>query len=109
MFNKAKIEAILRLNDKAIGRAMIVLYDRQTRDEKVVSDAKYTNKVGFSAAHAKRGSYYGRWCQSGRELTGHHLVKAREIALHYTQQLADEANAKAARKLDIERDAIQSE
>jgi len=105
MWNKAKIQAILLKSDKAINRAMIVLYDRQTRDEQVVSDTKYTNKVGFSAAHAKRGSYYGRWCKSGRELSGRHLVKARELALHYTQQLADEANAKA----DPERAAIQAE
>jgi hypothetical protein len=109
MWNKAKIESLLRMSDKAVDRAIIALYDRQTRDEQMVSDTKHTNKIGFSAAHAKLGSYYGRWCKSGRSLSGRHLDKAREMVLHYTQQLADEANANEARKLDIEREAIRSE
>lgn len=108
-WNKATIAALLKTSDKAVNRAMIVIYDRQTQDEKAVADTRHSNKRGFSAAHAKKGSYYGRWCKSGRALTAHHLVKAREIALHYAQQLADEANAKAARELDIERTAIQEE
>ncbi len=96
-WTKAKIEQLLRTNDKAVDRAMTVLYDRQTRDEQATSDTRHTNQRGFSACHAKRGSYFGRWVKSDKRLTGHHLAKAREIALHYTQQLADEANAKAVK------------
>lgn len=109
MWNKAKIEALLLKSDKAVNRAIVVLYNRQTRDERAVSDTKHTNKIGFSAAHARRGSYYGRWCSSGRTLSGRHLVKARELVLHYTQQLADEANAREAQDLAIERSTIQGE
>ena len=109
MWNKAMVIDLLNSSDRAVNRAMIAIYNRQTRDEQREADTKHTNKVGFSAAHARRGSYYGRWCKSGRCLTGRHLINARKIALHYAQQLADEANAKAARRNDIEREAIQSE
>lgn len=97
-WTKAKIADLLRSNDRAVERAMIVLYDRQTTDEKQVSDTRHTNQRGFSCFHAKTGSYYGRWCKSGKRLTGQYLEKARKIALRYTQQLADEANAKTIAK-----------
>ncbi len=97
LWNKAKIRSLLETSDKAVCRAMEVLYDRQTQDEQQASDTRHSNRMGFRAGgHAISGSYFGRWVKSGRKLTGHHLEKAREIALHYTQQLADVANAKAS-------------
>jgi len=94
-WNKAKIKSLLERSDKAVCRAMEVLYDRQTLDEKQTSETRHSNRMGFRAGgHAVSGSYFGRWVKSGRKLTGRHLEKARSIALHYTQQLADVANAK---------------
>lgn len=95
LWNKAKIEKLLNENDKAVERAITAIYDRQTQDEKATSDTRHNNGRGFRANHASKGSYYARWCLGGRRLTGHHLANARKIALHYTQQLADVANAKA--------------
>lgn len=98
MWNRARIRQILKMNDKAVERAMVALYDRQTRDEKATSDTKHNNNVGFSGAHAKKGSYYARWVLSGRKLDGYHLEKARGIALRYTRQLAEIANANLTRE-----------
>ena len=95
MWTKERIAELIRTNDKAVDRAMSVLYDRQTSDEKRDSTTKHTNGVGFRANHDRLGSYYGRWVQTGQRLSGGHLEKARKIALHYTQQLADEANVRA--------------
>lgn len=78
----------------SIGRAMVALFDRQTRDEKDASDTRHNNQRGFSCAHVSKGSYYARWVLSGRELSGWHLENARKIALRYTRQLAEVANAK---------------
>lgn len=97
MWTKERIARLLNTNDLAVDRALSVLYDRQTQDEKGTSTTKHSNGRGFKSNHAVRGSYYGRWVQSGKRLTGGHLVKARHIALQYTGQLADEANAKSAR------------
>lgn len=94
-WDRASIEKLLRENNRAVERAMVVLYQRQTADEQAQGNTKHTNGRGFSACHASKGSYYARWCQSGRRLTGHHLDSAREIALHYIQQLLDEVVEKA--------------
>ncbi len=92
---RESIRALLQRSNKAVERAMVVLHERQTSDEKAASVTRHTNQRGFSAAHAHRGSYYARWVLSGRNLTGHHLTSAREIALHYVGQLLDEAERKS--------------
>ena len=94
---RESIRALLQRSDKAVERAMVVLHERQTCDEKAASVTRHTNQRGFSAAHAHRGSYYARWVNGGRHLTGHHLTSAREIALHYVGQLLDAAQRKSQR------------
>lgn len=88
------IRHLLESNDRAVDRAMMALLDRQTRTEQQVENTLEHNRIGFSAAHAHRGTYYGKWCKRGRRLTGHHLDRARKIALRYTRQLAEIANSK---------------
>lgn len=94
---KDSIQALLMRNNEAVERAMIVIYDRQTQDEKATSDTRHTNQRGFSGAHAKMGSYYARWVLGGRRLTGRHLDKARAMSLHYWRQLIEEAERKASK------------
>ena len=98
MWTKDRISSLLLSNDLAVEKALVAIYDRQTRDEKMSEDTLHHNGVGFSGAHAKRGTYFARWVLSGRHLTGHHLARARSIVLHYTKQLAHIANVKAAKK-----------
>lgn len=92
------IAQILSKNDRAVERAMHVLYRLQTASEQVNSETSVHNGVGFSAAHARLGSYYARWVMCGKALTGNHLVRARKIALKYTRQLSEVANERAASK-----------
>jgi len=96
-----QIVQLLRTNDRAVERAILAIYRRQTQDEQVISHTRHSNNVGFSAAHASKGSYYARWIMSGRSLTGHHLNKARTMAIMYRRQLADEAQ-KRTEKLSKE-------
>ena len=93
-WTKEEIARLIEKNDFAVEKAMLALYRRQTSDEQSSESTKHSNKKGFSAAHARRGSYYARWVQGGRRLTGRHLDNARSIASHYTQQLLDEARAR---------------
>lgn len=88
------IDALLRTNPSAVERAMLRLYERQTRDERYTSASKHHNTRGFSAAFASRGSYYARWVMGGRQLTGHHLQNALRIALTHSRQLVDIANGR---------------
>jgi hypothetical protein len=84
---KESVCRLLQLNDRAVERAILVLFDRQTRDERRDSLSKYRNFAGFSAAHVSKGSYYARWIKSGRHLTCWHLENARRITQRYTKQL----------------------
>ena len=89
---RSEIENLLTTNDRAVGRAMVALLDRQTADEQVAKATRHDNKRGFSAPNARRGTYFAEWVKAGRELTGHHLDKARQIALYHAGQLTDIAN-----------------
>lgn len=91
-WTRSEIDALLRANPKAVERAMLALFARQTVDEQAVASTRHLNGRGFNAPSARRGSYYARWVRSGRSLSGPHLDKALRIALRHSAQLVEEAN-----------------
>jgi len=93
-WTRGEIEDMLRSNDRAVERAMVAIWERQTMDEQVTQDVKHNNNCGFSHWSARSGTYFAEWVRSGRQLTGKHLEKARKIALHHAGQLTDFANGK---------------
>lgn len=105
-WTKDRIINLLKSNDRAVEKAIVAIYHRQTADEKATSDTKHTNHRGFRSNHASRGSYYARWVLSGRTLSGYHVEKAREIALHYHRQLSEIANEKEAKKNEAARSRL---
>ena len=98
MYTRTQIDMLLSRSVAAVERAMVVLYERQTEDEQHSRTAKYQNGVGFSGAHAKRGTYYAKWVMGGRSLSGRHLINARRIALRHSKQLVEAANHKLSRE-----------
>jgi len=56
MISKQAIVELLRVNDKAIARALVALNDRQTADEQAHQDVKYHNGMGFRPCHARMGT-----------------------------------------------------
>jgi len=99
-----RIRHLLNTNDRAVERAIVVLYDRQTQDEKRDSDTKHDNQRGFRANHASTMSYFARiilkgWKQDRNKDRVHlnpvKLAKARGVALQYTRQLCEHANRMA--------------
>ena len=104
MWTPDRIRHLLNTNDLAVERAIVVLYDRQTQDEKRDSDTKHDNKRGFKANHASTMSFFARiilkgWKQDRNKERVHlnpvKLAKARNVALQYTRQLCEQANEKA--------------
>lgn len=89
---KESIKALLLRSDRAVERAIVAIYNRQTLDEQSSQETKHSNNIGFSGAHARLGTYYAQWILQGNSLTGRHLEKARKIALHYVGQLVTIAN-----------------
>ena len=91
-WTRTEIEEMLNAHDRAVERAMVAIWERQTADEQETQGTRHHNGRGFAAWSAKSGTYYAEWIMSGRRLTGKHLVKARRIALHHAGQLTDFAN-----------------
>lgn len=90
------IKWLLDMNNRAVERAMVAIYNRQDADEKSAESTLKLNGRGFSAFDARKGTYYARWVLSGRNLSGHHLEKARAMAHKYVKQLAEVATEKLA-------------
>lgn len=84
------IKQKLATDQKWLERAIVVLFKRQTNDEQRAETTKFTNGVGFTAFDAKRLSYYAKWINAGRNLSGIHLQKARTIVPKYSKQIQDE-------------------
>ena len=53
---KDKIVSLLKNNDKAVIRAVVVLNERQTTDEQRAEMTKYHNGIGFTGADARMGT-----------------------------------------------------
>lgn len=100
------IKYLLYMNNLAVERAIVAIYQRQTHDEQHSSDTKHSNGIGFSGADARLGSYYARWILSGRRLSGHHLEKARAMSQKYVRQLAEIAEAKLAQQNAIRESVV---
>lgn len=101
--NKHYITQLLQNNDKAIIRALIVLNERQTRDEQASEDTKYNNGVGFTPADAKMGTSMAEFYARRGYLTDKQLAywkkpnrKGVWRICKYAGQLLDAAIAKQA-------------
>lgn len=53
---KDSIVSLLKTNDKAIARALVVLNERQTLDEQSLEYTKYNNGKGFRPCDARMGT-----------------------------------------------------
>jgi hypothetical protein len=92
---KSSIKELLRTNDNAVKRALVVLYDRQTRDEKLADATRHHNNRGFNHGDAKALGYWARLVIAKRELYPNTLAQARRRLMKYAGQLAVIANEKA--------------
>lgn len=94
IWTRTEIVQLLSNNNVAVERAMTAIWNHQTSSEKSESNTKVNNGVGFSASTVNSGSYYAKWVNSGKRLSGKHLERARKIAIHHSGQLTLIANGK---------------
>ena len=61
---KEYLTELLRTNDKAVARALLVVNKNQTTDEQLSETTRYRNGMGFRPCHARMGTsmaqFYGR-------------------------------------------------
>lgn len=86
-WTRETVVELLENNDRAVERAIMVVFNNQTRSEQAAETTLISNGIGFASCDANRGSYYARWIKSGKHLTGSHLENARKMAKKYVRQL----------------------
>lgn len=98
---KSEIVELLRTNDRAVIRALIVLNQRQTTDEQASENTKYRNNRGFRPCHARLGTsmakYATKWGKLSEKQIAYWRVADKKgnmrIAI-YWRQLAEEVEKK---------------
>ena len=67
--SKEQIVELLRSNDQAVARALVVLNENQTSDEQNAEDTRYLNGVGFRPCHARMGTSMAKFYLRNNYLT----------------------------------------
>lgn len=103
MLTKEAITHLLATNDKAVARALLVVYANQTSDEQRSEETKYHNGEGFRPCHARIGTSMAEFYAARGYLSPKQIAYWRKadrkgnmrIAI-YWRQLAEAAERKAA-------------
>ena len=93
LYNETVVMELIETNQPFLERALVKIYDRQTEDEQVAKVTHYHNHIGFNSADARNMSYYAKWVQSGRPLSGTHLEKCKKTLKKYRKQILQEIAA----------------
>ena len=89
MYNKEVIKENLSTNPKWIERGVVVLYQRQTEDEKRSGNTIVDNKMGFNGSDSRYLSYCAKWVMSGRHLNDKHFEKCGSRLPKYWKQIME--------------------
>ena len=93
MWTKEQIVTMLETNDRAVTRAVVAIYNRQTASEQESKTTKISNNIGFNHADAPYLSYCAKYAQDRKVLlSGKHLDKCRKRVTKYWKQLLEIAN-----------------
>lgn len=102
--NKQSIIDLLRTNDKAVARALVVLNERQTQDEQYAKNTRYLNGRGFRPCHARMGTSMATFFLRNNFLSPKQIAYWRAAQRDgkmrieiYAGQLLEVAQAKAAK------------
>ena len=105
MVTKADIIELLKTDKRAVARALVILNERQTSDERVSENTRHRNGRGFRPAHAKRGTGMAKFFLRTGYLTDKQIeywrtpMRDGKMRIEiYAGQLLEEAVAKAQRK-----------
>lgn len=95
---KEYIQELLTNNDRAVERAILVLFNNQTADEQSAETTKYHNNMGFKGCHARIGTSFAQQLKRRGFLTEKQIAYARGKMriTQYHRQLLEAAKAKQA-------------
>ena len=88
-WDNAKIKQLLLRNDEAVKRALIIIYNNQTEDEKSSAETSKDNGIGFTGADAFILTQYAKWLLEKDYLTEKQLNATRKRIVKYTRQILE--------------------
>lgn len=84
---EAYLKDLLKTNDKALLKAIVLIYDNQTPEEKEKGRSIENNRIGFNKIDAKEMGDIARKIKAGKTLTKGELAKSRNKMQKYWKQL----------------------
>lgn len=108
MLTKDQIVHLLKTNDKAVARALVVLNSRQTAEEQATENTRFLNGAGFRPCHARMGTSMAKQFERKGYLSQKQInywrvldkTGSMRIGI-YWKQLAEAAEEKAKKKTPI--------
>lgn len=95
---EAYLKDLLKTNDKALLKAIVLVYDNQTPEEKDKGESIEDNCIGFSKIDAKEMGDIARKIKANKALTKGELDKSRNKMQKYWKQLMIIGKQKAESK-----------
>lgn len=86
-WSKQDIKDLLSRNDKAVKRALLLIYDYQTEEEKSCEETVEDNGIGFSGVDANILSSFARQLKEKEWLSSKQMEIARKKMLKYSGQI----------------------
>lgn len=96
---EAYLKDLLKTNNKALLRAIMLIYDNQTPEEKNKGESIEDNCIGFSKIDAKEMGDIARKIKDNKALTKEELAKSRNKMQKYWKQLMIISKKQAEDKL----------
>lgn len=97
------LKNLVKVNDKALLKAVIRIYDNQTDEEKNKGQSIEDNCIGFSKVDAYEMGQIAKKIKSGQPLTEGEIAKSRNKMQKYWKQLMILSKKKAeAKRLELE-------
>jgi negative regulator of sigma E activity len=103
---KAQIQKLIDTDDKAVARAVVRIYQRQTASEQRAEHTHLNNSIGFNAPDAKYLTFAAKYVLRNGALTGEHIDRVRAKIRRYWKQLAEIAEETNQRRVALGMDVV---
>lgn len=90
------IKELIRTNDKAVVRALLVIYNYQTDSEKAWGETKFDNGIGFNGVDANILTSFAQQVNARGFLSPKQMFIARKKMLKYAGQILKHMELKTA-------------
>jgi hypothetical protein len=97
IYTEEFIKSKLSTDPRWIERGLVVLFNRQTEDEKNTQQTKWDNGMGFNGSDSGYLSYCSKWVLSGKNLNEKHLKKCGSKLPKYWRQILEEIMVRGQR------------